>query len=149
MKNVDSATISRFRSKYIPVTESGCWIWVGADKGNGYGNFQYNGKYMPAHRMSYMIHNQDDVDGLDVCHKCDVRACVNPDHLFLGTRKDNMQDAVSKGRQAKGFMLPHTKLSNDDVEHIASSLLSDDELVSKYQVSKKHIQRIRNHGKRR
>jgi len=141
--------MERFEEKYIPVTESGCWIWVAADKGNGYGNFQHEGKYIPAHRMSYMLHYNTTIkSNIDVCHKCDIRQCVNPDHLFLGTRKDNMQDAVNKGRQAKGFMLPHTKIADSDVVDIIESLLSDDELKCKYNVSKRYIQRIRNHGKR-
>jgi len=139
----------RFNDKYIPVTESGCWIWIAADKGNGYGNFQHEGKYIPAHRMSYMLHHNIQISGdIDVCHICDVSQCVNPDHLFLGTRKDNMMDAVKKNRQATGFKLPQTKLSESDVDNIIKSSDSAEAIASKYNVSKTYIQRIKKHGKR-
>jgi hypothetical protein len=76
-----------------------CWLWSGASKGNGYGNFNYKGKTTPSHRVAYFLFINDKIDqNLDVCHTCDVRHCVNPDHLFLGTRKDNMTDMRLKGR---------------------------------------------------
>lgn len=76
-----------------------CWLWTGAKRGkSGYGAMKYNGKVVATHRVSWMIHNGEIPDGLNVCHKCDVRLCVNPDHLFLGTQSDNMMDCSNKGR---------------------------------------------------
>lgn len=85
------------RSKKI----KGCLIWQGSVDGNGYPNIGFNGKYRTGHRLSYEIHKGQIPPGLLVCHTCDVRRCINPDHLFLGTHKDNSQDAVKKGRIKK------------------------------------------------
>lgn len=76
---------------------SGCWLFQGTSL-RGYGQFRYMGKTQLAHRASYMLFVGPIEPGLYVCHKCDVRSCINPDHLFLGTQSDNMKDCVSKGR---------------------------------------------------
>lgn len=84
-----------------------CWEWTGARR-VGYGALVvgYNEKGQPikasAHRLSWQLHNSEIPDGLFVCHHCDNRLCVRPDHLFLGTIRENGADMVRKGRQVKG-----------------------------------------------
>lgn len=109
-------------ARSIPVPETGCWIWLGAEKGNGYGNVRCGGKNETAHRRSYREAFGDIPDGSDVCHKCDTRLCINPDHLFTGSRLENMADCFRKGRTAKGSKLPQTKVSDEDRLRIRTEL---------------------------
>lgn len=83
-----------------------CWVWQGASKGNGYGNVRLGTKNITAHRYAYAIFVGDVPDDMDVCHTCDNRFCVNPDHLFLGSRKDNMMDCKEKGRAKGHYKIP-------------------------------------------
>lgn len=84
------------RSERIP--ESGCWIWLGATNGTGYGVIGYRGRQILTHRLSLIANGTSVPDELCVLHRCDVRSCINPNHLFIGTNQDNVDDAVKKGR---------------------------------------------------
>jgi hypothetical protein len=85
----------------MPIAECGCWIWMAAVGVRDYGQIKVDGRAMRAHRASWVAHNGPIPDGLHVLHKCDVTSCVNPDHLFLGTHKENMRDMLRRGRANK------------------------------------------------
>ena len=99
-----NATEHRFWSKVEK--SAGCWLWTASKRNKGYGAFCYeaHGRKIQgrAHRFSWELHNGDIPDGLFVLHKCDIPACVNPDHLFLGTNDDNIRDMIQKGRHISG-----------------------------------------------
>lgn len=84
-----------------------CWLWTGCKIYNGYGRAKSKGKAVFAHRLSYEIYNKEIPKGMLVLHKCDVRNCINPDHLFLGTHQDNYDDMVEKGREVKATGKAH------------------------------------------
>lgn len=93
---------------------TGCWNWSGMKSKTGYGQVKRDGKFLFAHRYSYLLH-KGELGSLFVLHKCDNRLCVNPDHLFLGTQKENQQDMRAKGRHIYGEKSPNAKLTEKDV----------------------------------
>lgn len=88
--------------RIVEVSECGCWIWMGALDRKGYGRHgNGGGRTASAHRSAYAEAFGPIPSGLAVCHRCDVPSCVNPQHLFLGTQKDNVEDMARKGRHGK------------------------------------------------
>jgi hypothetical protein len=106
---------------------NGCWEWQGKMFTNGYGDMSIDNKHYLAHRLSYKLFNGHIPDGLCVLHKCDNRKCVNPDHLFLGTAHDNMQDCLKKHRNnpVQGINMFNSKLDDDAVRVIRKEYTKD------------------------
>ena len=100
-----------------------CWEWTGSRDRKGYGRIAATlaVRNLKAHRISYQLHVGPIPPGLSVLHKCDNPGCVRPDHLFLGTNADNMQDMISKGRGGLGERNPGARLTAADIEDIRKS----------------------------
>jgi len=133
-----------------PILKTQCWEWTSATNVKGYGRFCFIGKNRLAHRVSYILKNGDISDNLCVCHKCDNRKCVNPDHLFLGTILDNTMDMVNKGRArgggVRGENIEWSKLTENDVLYIRQHPeISLPELAEKFNVTKGNIWCVRHH----
>lgn len=122
----------------------GCWIWNGCHTSAGYGQIRLHGEAVYAHRLSWEMKNGPVPVGIEVLHKCDNPACVNPEHLFLGTQSDNINDCVAKGRFNRPFgeVHPRAKLTKNQVEEIRKSKISQRKLAQQYEVSRWAIQSI-------
>ncbi len=137
----------RFWSKVNIKSDSECWEWSAGLLSKRYGGFYINGKTCRSHRIAWELHFGDIPDNLCVCHECDNPKCVNPNHLFLGTHTDNMQDMIRKGRGAKGvYRINNPKLSPDQIIEIrikyAAGKCSQENLGRRYNISETQIGRI-------
>ena len=126
-------------SRVVPEPNTGCWLWQLSLDRHGYGKAR-SGKrsvWGHAHRLAYRAFNGDIDPGLLVCHTCDTPSCCNPDHLFVGTPRDNVRDMMAKGRR------PHTKLSAAQVEVIRQSNDTHRALSDRFKCSQSLISMIR------
>lgn len=138
----------RFLAKVSRDPDSGCWLWKGYISPGGYGVISMPGKKMrSAHRIAWNLFRGEIPQGLLVCHRCDVRACVNPKHLFLGTVAENAADMKRKGRSRAGEKNGRARLTAKQVRSIraflASGKVSLGELAKRFQVSYATISAIK------
>ena len=119
-----------------------CWEWEGA-KIKGYGVLWFGKRTFKAHRFSYLIHKGKIQAGKFICHTCDNKACVNPDHLYQGTAKDNAKDAIERNRLCCGENNYNAKLSKEQVMKIIKSKAKGVDLALEYSVDKNTICAIR------
>ena len=137
----------RFWEKvFIPDGENACWEWLASKSFDGYGKIYYKGMGTSAHRVSWMIANGSIPGKLCVLHHCDNPECCNPKHLFLGTRGDNVHDAMKKGRRAdmRGENAGSSKLTANQVlaireEYKTMEVKSQNALARKYGVTQANI----------
>jgi len=145
----------RIEKKIEKIPESGCWIWTGTLGHFGYGVLKFDKKNHYVHRLSYSSCFGEIPEGMCVLHRCDIPSCVNPHHLFLGTRRDNNLDMKKKGRDKRvgrptgieglrGESCPTVKLREEDVVSIRSSDLSTMDLAVKFGVSQSNVYQIIN-----
>lgn len=136
----------RLLARIMPITECGCWIFEGCLNAKGYGDFCISGnEHRLAHRVSYEIFKGPIPKGAFVLHSCDIPSCVNPDHLRVGTQRDNMQDCIRRGRNGTaGVKNEFSKLTDEAVKEIRASSASLSVLAAKFNVAISSISQVRN-----
>ncbi len=141
----------RFDEKFVAIGSDSCWLWTAGIDRAGYGRIGRGKRsegYELAHRVSWKIHNGKIPIGLCVLHRCDVPGCVNPDHLFLGTRADNVDDMVAKGRRRNGVSIGeangnfrHTDKQVAEIRSLAGVMFQR-EIAAKFGTSQQYISRL-------
>lgn len=137
MKN--GGIIERFKKNYRLNKKTECWTWKGSTFTAGYGRIMFNYVNYRAHTLSYLLFKGNIKKGLLVCHKCDTPKCVNPNHLFLGTPKENIQDCIQKGRFTSG-----RKLTHEQVMKIRKSDKKPTDIAKEFKTSRDTVYRIIN-----
>ena len=136
-------TERRFMERFWMCPMSGCWIWMGYCDKDGYGSISIKHRPLQSHRFSWILFKGNIPDGMSVLHRCDVPACVNPAHLFLGTIADNMRDRDRKSRQARGERINNSKLTASEVLKIREDWRSAKVVAADYGIGKSEVQYIR------
>lgn len=135
----------RFEALYCPEALSGCWLWQGRVNIKGYGRHQINKRREFAHRVAYEMYTGPIPPGMVVMHTCDVPACVNPNHLRIGTNEENMRDMARKGRAARGERGAHARLTSDDVleiRRLRKLRVSQTAVAARFGITYQHVQSI-------
>ena len=143
--------MERFNEKYVVNGETGCWEWTAYRNPNGYGRFYISStnRNMTIHRFAYEVFKGPILPGQYVLHQCDNPICCNPDHLFLGTHQDNMQDMVNKGRATHGSNHYNSKLTEQQIVEIRilrSQGLSFQQIANQFNVHRVTIWKTLNGG---
>jgi hypothetical protein len=120
-----------------------CWIWTASVNKQGYGALSIGKKQIRAHRVSYMLFKGQIPDGMHVCHSCDNPSCVNPDHLWIGTPKDNAKDCLMKNRFPIGQRAGRAKLTEHEVIMIRRATIVGKAIAKKYNISLEQVYNIR------
>ena len=136
---------NRFWAKVLRT--DGCWLWQATKSATGYGSFRIDGRSWSAHRIAWELTNGPIPEGagyhgICVLHHCDVRACVNPDHLFLGTNAENAADRTNKGRTARGDRNGNVSLTDEQVLSIRSDSRLQYEIATEYGICQTNVSAI-------
>lgn len=113
----EQSPLERFMDK-VELDNNGCWLWTSTILRSGYGTMWYRGQTISAHRLSYQFYIGPVPERLHVLHLCDVKRCVNPEHLYAGTHQQNIQDRENRGKNMRGTGNPRAVLSAEDVLEI-------------------------------
>lgn len=136
----------RFDSKWKLDPDTGCWVWVGSRIRSGYGVLGIRGHHHRAHRLAWRLYRGPIPRELWVLHHCDNKGCVNPSHLYLGTRADNVRDAVLRGRTPRGTVNGHARLDDEKVRAIrrlaAAGLTTTAAIAARFDVSRPTVHHI-------
>lgn len=129
----------KFMSKIL-FSDTGCWLWIGAKNSTGYGRFLTGGKRYLAHRFAYENINGEIPEGNVVCHICDVRSCVNPEHLRSDSQRNNIMEMFEKNRsnRRKSYFL-----TSEQIQEIRKSEDSKNDLSKRYGISIGHVRKIK------
>ena len=151
-KGYNGTLLERFERRYIPEPNSGCWLWFGAiGCEDGRGLISVNGAPIAAHRVAWLLYCGEIPKGMSVLHTCDVPSCVNPDHLWLGSQWDNINDCKKKGRFKPppinttfiGEQHGEAKLTTANVLEIRTSVLRNKEYAQKFGVSETTVRHVK------
>lgn len=123
------------------VIANGCWEWQGAKSSKGYGRIKYDGKRWATHRLMAHIQLSDVSTESVVCHRCDNTCCLNPEHLWVGTQKQNVDDRDAKGRrnQARGERQGSSKLTEIQVQKIRLDTRKQSVIAAAYGITRAHV----------
>ena len=144
---------ARMKAKIVKQAESGCWVWSGRKAGGRfpdkqYGSIKINRRWWGAHRVSYRIHNSGNMGGMFVCHRCDNTLCIRPSHLFLGTNRDNIYDAIAKGRFNNSGSRNGRAILNEkqvrEIKKLIAKNISNIRIANLYDISPSQISFIKN-----
>lgn len=136
---------NKFFHRFLVGCAGGCWMWTGTVS-NGYGAIKDRGKTLKASRVSWELHRGPIPNGLFVCHACDVPLCVNPNHLFLGTCQDNIDDRTRKGRGPRqdGARNHQAKLTAEKVLAIREATGTHKQIAARFGICRQNVGLIRN-----
>lgn len=137
------AVVARFWAKVQKQDGDGCWLWTDSKTRRGYGRLRVRRRHHHAHRLAWLIHTGKPPGAKMVLHRCDNRACVRPDHLFLGTAADNAADRDAKGRGGRGSAMPRAVLTEPAVLAILQSREPQRVLAARYGVDQSAISKVR------
>jgi len=138
----------RLERNCIPEPNTGCWLWTGVVSPNGYGTTNVGGRHgntRGAHQAAWQAWRGEIPAGKFVCHHCDVKICINPEHLYLGTPKENYADAIARDRIARGANRNNARFSDDEVQEIRGAAgfgVGYNALGRHYGVDHAHIRKL-------
>jgi hypothetical protein len=133
----------RFEQSILRLPIAACWLWTGDINNYGYARLLHNGRNYAGHRLAWNLYKGEIPHLMCVLHKCDVRLCVNPHHLFIGNEADNMRDCINKGRKPMGSKHATAKLTEEQIASIVIDDRAQRLIANQYGVSQSLVSMIK------